>query len=346
MCLIAPLPPQALHWAAKGGDEACIRSLIKAGMDVFQGDRGGETPLHIAAAMKHCGGMRAILQAGADPKAHNMRGETPMDLAASEGAREVLRAWEACFGGVAPADLLYIRAAVSGALAVTVDAALVGAFGLVKSEAAPQEADWKAGVGTYESMLKSRRGNTRTLRTKSSGSAASRTSSSALRRGESGGGSPESPGGTRRKRTAKSVRFGGDDEEEEDPSAAWPGSEAWGGLDASPFPPSLSRPQTVYTSLTKDDIGRPLSSPWFLPPRPATVSYQRLSPRLRPRRQAAYRGTGSALDLQMLKVEWAANSPLARTRPASKAETQEEALNEVLASYGSYRGTDRLCSPL
>ena len=154
------------------------------------------------------------------------------------------------------------------------------------------------------------------LRTKSSGSGKIGRTSSLRRYGSTEEEiDPVSPGSPsmRRSRTAKSVRFGDGEGEEDDPSAAWPGSEAWGGLDASPFPPSNSRPQTVYTALGRDgegSWGRPISAPWFLPPRPKTISYTKESPRLRPRRQVTSDLTPQRCESSRPRLDQELTSPI------------------------------------
>ena len=57
----------ALHMAAGGGHEGCLRRLLAAGaaLDAGGADEGGHTPLTIACSVGQAGCARLLLEAGA-----------------------------------------------------------------------------------------------------------------------------------------------------------------------------------------------------------------------------------------------------------------------------------------
>ena len=85
-----PLPP--LHEAAKSGNVAEIKTLIKDGADVNARGRIGKdgkdmqwTPLHEAAFENHQLAVKALIEAGADVNAKSNHQLTPLHLAAHKG---------------------------------------------------------------------------------------------------------------------------------------------------------------------------------------------------------------------------------------------------------------------
>ncbi|CAG9464988.1 unnamed protein product [Pedinophyceae sp. YPF-701] len=75
-----------LHYAARGGHDACVQVLLSAGADVNARTGAGQaTPLHRAAYMGHAGTLDILLAAGADPAAQDADGATPGHKAAAQG---------------------------------------------------------------------------------------------------------------------------------------------------------------------------------------------------------------------------------------------------------------------
>ena len=71
----------ALHWAADGGKEEVVKSLLSAGADVNAQDSEGLTPLHYAVDCSQMGVARALLHAGADPTVTDRDGNLPLSAA-------------------------------------------------------------------------------------------------------------------------------------------------------------------------------------------------------------------------------------------------------------------------
>jgi hypothetical protein len=109
-----------------------------------------------------------------------------------------------------------------------------------------------------------------------------------------------------------------------------------------------SRPFTAYACVVE---GEPQTKKWLLPPRPASTTaallYKPLSPRLRPKNAHLFQGTGSALDLQMVKVDAACSTPYAKmfSRPSTAA-SATEAFEELQGKYGTFRSIDQHWSRL
>ena len=77
-----------LHYAAQGEAPALVAALVKAGAEVdAQDERGGWTPLHLAAWFGRTPAVvAALLSAGADPVAKDDKGKTPRDYAEQNAA--------------------------------------------------------------------------------------------------------------------------------------------------------------------------------------------------------------------------------------------------------------------
>ncbi len=67
-----------LHYAAAGGNEQEVSSLLKAGANVNAKDEDGWTPLHFAAQSKSAGVAELLLAAGAEVNATDLHGNTPL----------------------------------------------------------------------------------------------------------------------------------------------------------------------------------------------------------------------------------------------------------------------------
>jgi hypothetical protein len=103
-----------------------------------------------------------------------------------------------------------------------------------------------------------------------------------------------------------------------------------------------TRPFTAYASFAN---GEPQTKKWMCPPRPTqsagATPYKASSPRQRPKNAHVFQGTGSALDLQMVRIDAAAKTPYAKMfgKP-STAISGCEAFEEVQAKYGPFRSID------
>lgn len=77
----------ALHWAAQRGDAEMGATLLVAGARTSAGTRIGRyTPLHLAARAGHAEIVALLVEAGADPEVRTTNsGATPLHLAASSG---------------------------------------------------------------------------------------------------------------------------------------------------------------------------------------------------------------------------------------------------------------------
>ncbi|KAK9164641.1 hypothetical protein Syun_005543 [Stephania yunnanensis] len=72
----------ALLFVSGIGSEPCVRLLVSAGANVNHRDnRGGLTPLHMAAGYIKPDIVKTLIELGADPEIQDDRGKTPMDIA-------------------------------------------------------------------------------------------------------------------------------------------------------------------------------------------------------------------------------------------------------------------------
>ena len=75
----------ALHWAARADDIESAKLLLQAGADVRLADRYGITPLRLAAENGSAAMIEILLKAGADPNTTLPNGETVLMTAAHTG---------------------------------------------------------------------------------------------------------------------------------------------------------------------------------------------------------------------------------------------------------------------
>ncbi|KAK9165005.1 hypothetical protein Scep_000196 [Stephania cephalantha] len=72
----------ALLFVSGIGSEPCVRLLVSAGANANHRDnRGGLTPLHMAAGYIKPDIVKTLIELGADPEIQDDRGKTPMDIA-------------------------------------------------------------------------------------------------------------------------------------------------------------------------------------------------------------------------------------------------------------------------
>ena len=76
----------ALHWVARAGDAELAAALLRAGARPGTANRYGATPLLLAASHGHALIVDALLKAGARADAAGPEGETPLMLAARSGS--------------------------------------------------------------------------------------------------------------------------------------------------------------------------------------------------------------------------------------------------------------------
>ena len=88
--LAEPDGTTALHWAAQRGDAALAEMLLRAGADAKMATRYGVTPLALASQRGSGPVVRLLLAAGADANAALPGGETALMTAARAGAVDVL----------------------------------------------------------------------------------------------------------------------------------------------------------------------------------------------------------------------------------------------------------------
>ena len=82
-----------LHWAAERGEPAMADALILAGANVTAVTRlGGYTPLHLAARNGNAPVLRALLKAGSKPAVPTSTGATALHFAAEAGSIESINA--------------------------------------------------------------------------------------------------------------------------------------------------------------------------------------------------------------------------------------------------------------
>ena len=82
--------PTQLVWAARSGEGAMVRSLLKHGSSVEEADKEGNTALMEAAASGHTDIVAMLAKAGASVSATNLAGETAMHHAALMGRTKVV----------------------------------------------------------------------------------------------------------------------------------------------------------------------------------------------------------------------------------------------------------------
>lgn len=74
-----------LYLAAREGNTAAVKKLLRAGADPDIADARGLTPLHVAAYWGETEIVDALLKAGASPNIDNGKGWTPLHAAAMAG---------------------------------------------------------------------------------------------------------------------------------------------------------------------------------------------------------------------------------------------------------------------
>jgi hypothetical protein len=89
-----------LHWAAFWGHVDFVRLLLEHGAEVNAREENGWTPLHVAALTGHAEVARLLLERGADPSIRDRDGRTPLDAAREKGHKEVVRVIEEYERGV------------------------------------------------------------------------------------------------------------------------------------------------------------------------------------------------------------------------------------------------------
>jgi len=83
--------PPPLVAAAKQGDEARVRALLRRGVDVNATDRHGNTALFAAVGEGRTSVVALLLDKGADPAIANNQGSTPLTRASNNGETEIAR---------------------------------------------------------------------------------------------------------------------------------------------------------------------------------------------------------------------------------------------------------------
>lgn len=73
-----PITGSALHYAADGGDERIVKSLLQRGPLVDVSNESGDTPLSLAAYRGHLSIVHILLKNGAHVNKTNKNGQTPL----------------------------------------------------------------------------------------------------------------------------------------------------------------------------------------------------------------------------------------------------------------------------
>jgi ankyrin repeat protein len=81
----------ALHWAARAGDLATVKNLLRDGANARAANRYGVTPLALAAENGDAAVIDALLTAGADAKGALSDGQTMLMIAARTGSPAAIR---------------------------------------------------------------------------------------------------------------------------------------------------------------------------------------------------------------------------------------------------------------
>ena len=82
-----------LHWAAERGDAVMADVLLRAGANLTAATRLGQyTPIHLAARAGNAAVVRTLLKAGASATTVNASGTTPLHLAAASGNVDTINA--------------------------------------------------------------------------------------------------------------------------------------------------------------------------------------------------------------------------------------------------------------
>ena len=81
----------ALHWAAQSGDADIVQMLLSAGANIRATTRlGGYTPMHLASQGGHARVVAALLASGADAGVRTSTGASPLMLAARSGSTDTV----------------------------------------------------------------------------------------------------------------------------------------------------------------------------------------------------------------------------------------------------------------
>jgi hypothetical protein len=86
--------------AAREGDAARVKELLRKGANANARDKSGWTPLHWAASYGRVDVARLLLEHGADPGIRDKDGRTPLDIARATRHKEVVRVIEEYMRGV------------------------------------------------------------------------------------------------------------------------------------------------------------------------------------------------------------------------------------------------------
>lgn len=84
----------SLHVAVQSGQPSVVETLLGSGANVhLHGGKGGESPLHVAAALQKNGieCAQMLLKSGAQPNVQQTDGQTPLHIAARIGKADMIR---------------------------------------------------------------------------------------------------------------------------------------------------------------------------------------------------------------------------------------------------------------